>query len=100
MLVLLRHTQFMLHSPESGPVVGEYLAVNLDYVDEIGRRKMFRLIHEWCNLHPVTIHVNLTIDIIKHVFKTNINSEFGVPPSPQWYEIKFLTPSGVCQNTA
>ena len=28
------------------------------------------------------IHVDLTIDIIKHLFKTNINGEFGVPPFP------------------
>ena len=26
-------------------------------------------------------HVDLTVDIIKHVFKTNINSECGVPPA-------------------
>ena len=84
MLVLLRHTQFMLHSPESRPVVGEYLAVNLNYADEIGMQKMFHLICEWCNLRPVPIHVDLTIDIIKHVFKTNITSECRVPPSPWW----------------
>ena len=28
------------------------------------------------------IHVDLTIDIIKHLFKTNINDECGVPPFP------------------
>ena len=54
--------------------------MNLNYADEIGKRKMFRLIHEWCNLRPMPIHVDLTI--IKHVFKTIINSERGVPPSP------------------
>ena len=28
------------------------------------------------------IHVDLTIDIIKHLLKTNINHECGVPPFP------------------
>jgi condensin complex subunit 3 len=32
-------------------VIGEMLrlAVNLDYADEIGRRKMFGLVREWCD---------------------------------------------------
>ena len=45
------------------------------------------------------IHVDLIIDIIKHLFKTNINSECGAPIPPSGYEIKFLTPLGVCPNT-
>ena len=42
---------------------------------------------------------DVVCDIIKHVFKTNINSECGVPPAPGGYEIKFLTLLGVCPNT-
>ena len=43
-------------------VIGEMLklAVNLDYADEIGRRKMFGLVREWCNLRvpcPPSHHV-------------------------------------------
>ena len=44
------------------------------------------------------IHVDLTIDI-KHLFKTNINSECRAPLPPGGCEIKFLTLPGVCPNT-
>ena len=30
------------------------------------------------------IHIELAIDIVKHLFKTNINSERGVPLAPLW----------------
>ena len=51
-----------------------YNALGLNVI--IGHREMCgQVVNEF-------IHVDLTIDIIKHLFKTNINSECGVPPFP------------------
>ena len=64
----------MLHSPESGPVVGEYLAVNFNYVDEIRRRKMFCLICEWCNLCPVSILADLMLRAVLGLSEPGVGS--------------------------